>query len=316
MNHVRRTLVMMGAAALVGACGGSAPGSAAPTTSPTAAPATVTAAPSTPASSSSAQASAPPSFLPPTVATFPPQGGADATWDLVALGDSNVAGWGAVTGSTYSPPDAFPGVYGRLLSDEQGVNVVLHSYYPDQLGNEVRTIAEWADVVRADTSMRTALAGAEVVELLIGYHDVIPALLFGACPADWPALRDCLDRATAPMPAAFADLYGQIADLVPEGATVLVNDYGIPVPVYRRWGSEPYWPEFRRAAFEGWRDALEAAALAEGFTVVHTYAALNDEDGVPRPTDRALTGDGWHFNADGHRLIADLMLEQDGLPAP
>lgn len=196
------------------------------------------------------------------------------------------------------------------------MTVNLHSYYPDQLGNEVRTVAEWADVVRNDPSMRADLAAAEIVILLIGYHDVIPALLFGTCPSDWPALRDCLATATAPMPAAFATLYGEVADLVPEGAIVLVNDYGIPVPVYERWGSKPWWPEFRRAAFEDWRAALEAAATAEGFTVVHTYAALNDENGVPRPTDEALTSDGWHFNADGHRLIADLMLEQDGLSVP
>ena len=314
-------LVVVGLSAA--ACGGSV---AAPVASSPAAasvtPANGTAAPlaaASPTQSPAAPTPAPPSpgpsFVPPTVATFAPASGTpSATWDLVALGDSNVSGWGVRDDQPFSPQAAFPGVYAGLLADQQGVAVTLHSYYPDQLGNEVRTVAEWVDVVRADPSMRADLAAAEVVVLLIGYHDMIPALMLGSCPPDWPALRDCLDKATAPMPAAFDALDGEVRGLVPSDATVLVADYGIPGPVYDTWSAEPYWPEFRQAAFEGWRDALEAAAVRHGFTVVHMYAAVNDANGKPRWNWDEVTSDGWHYNAEGHRRIAGIVLAQDGFP--
>ena len=254
-----------------------------------------------------------PSFVPPTVATFAPGGTSSASWDLVALGDSNVSGWGIRSDKPFSPQEAFPGVYAGLLGAEQGVTVVLHSYYPPQVGATLRTVAEWADVVGADPSMRADLERARVVILLIGYHDVLPALAFNRCPSDWPGLRACLQKLTAPMPAAFDRLYGEVAGLVPKETTVLVVDYSIPGPIYDRWGSEPYWPEFKRVAFEDWRDALEAAALKHGFRVIHTYAAVNDASGKPKWNWSDVTSDGWHFNAEGHRRIAEIVLAQDGL---
>jgi lysophospholipase L1-like esterase len=329
MNHVdprrevRRATILVLTALLAAGCGAatSSPtgpaAAAAPTTaaspghpSPTSAPA-----PSAAARSPAATPSPMPSFMPPTVATFAPAGGGAAIWNLVALGDSNVSGWGIRTDEPYSPQAAFPGVYAGLLGPEQGVTVVLHSYFPSQTGNELRTVAEWADVVASDRSMRADLASARVVILLIGYHDVTPALMFGDCPSDWPALQACLKKFTAPMPAAFDRLYAEVAGLVPKGTTVLALDYGIPGPIYDRWSSKPYWPEFKRAAFEDWRDALEAAAVGHGFTVVHTYAAVNDANGKPKWDWNAVTSDGWHYNAEGHRRIAQIVLAQDGLAA-
>jgi len=98
-----------------------------------------------------------------------------------------------------------------------------------------------------------------------------------------------------------------------KGATVLVVDYGIPGPYYDRWGSEPYWPEFKQAIFEDWRNALEAAALGHGFRVVHTYAAVNDATEKPRWNWSEVTSDGYHYNAEGHRRIAEILLAQDAL---
>lgn len=254
-----------------------------------------------------------PTFVPPTVVAFEPAAGAaTTTWDLVALGDSNVSGWGVRSDEPFTPGEAFPGVYAGMLATDMGVRVVLHSYYPAQLSNEVRTVARWAEVVRTDPAVRADLASARVVIVLIGYHDLLPALLFGRCPP-WPELETCLNDLTAPMPAAFDALYDEISALIPEGALVLVNDYGIPGPVYERYSKEPFWPEFRRAAFEDWRDALEAAAVDHGFTVVHTYAQMNGPDGEPLRDPAETTSDGWHFNATGHRWIAEIVAAGDGL---
>jgi len=306
------------ASLLVAGCGGSpaSPPAPAPTLGPAPTGASGPPATASPTSQPTGLSTPAPSFVPPTVATFAPAGASTATWDLVALGDSNVSGWGVRSDESFSPQAAFPGVYAGLLGAEQGVTVVLHSYYPDQLGNEWRTIAEWTDVLRADASMRADLAGAEIVVLLIGFHNLLPFVLGGACPSGWPELRDCLVEMTASMPADFDTLYGEIASLVPNGATVLVNDYGIPGPVYDRWSSEPFWPEFRKVYFEDWRDALEAAAVKHGFTVVHSYAAMNDPDGKPVWDSSAVTSDGWHFNAEGHRICAEIVLAEDGLSAP
>lgn len=318
MPYPRIAVGMILVSLLVAGCGGSpaSPPAPAPTPSPAAAGASAPPATASPTSRPTAPSTPAPSFVPPTVATFAPARASTATWNLVALGDSNVSGWGVGSNGLFSPQAAFPGVYAGLLGAEQGATVVLHSYYPDQLGNEWRTIAEWTDVLRADASMRADLEGAEIVVLLIGYHNLLPFELGGACPSDWPELRDCLVEMTASMPADFDALYREIASLVPDGATVLVNDYGIPGRVYNRWSSEPFWPEFRKAYFEDWRDALEAAAVKHGFTVVRTYAAMNDRDGKPVWDSSLVMSNGWDFNANGHRIIAEIILAEDGLSAP
>jgi lysophospholipase L1-like esterase len=324
MRRLRSTLTIVVAVIAVAGCAVSKPAATfAPTATATFAP-TATSAPAgpmvtpTPAPTPADDATLPPPPAPGAMsatATFAPSAGTpSATWDLVALGDSNVAGWGIREDQPYTPAEAFPGVYGQQLAEQQAVEVVLHSYYPDQLGNEVRTVAEWADVVRTDPSMRSDLAEAEIVILLIGFHDLLPAVMFGSCPSRWPAFGQCVGKLTEPMPAAFDTLYGEVADLLPDGATVLVNDYGIPGPIYDAWSDDPHWDEIRAVLFEDWRDALEAAATKHGFKVVPTYAAMNDPGGRPKAPSEQVTTDGWHFNAAGHRIIADIVLAEDGLP--
>jgi lysophospholipase L1-like esterase len=262
-----------------------------------------------------ASATSPGAFVPPTVATFQPSSGTSTgEWDLVALGDSNVAGWGVRDDEPFSPAEAFPGVYASSLADEAGVTVTLHSYYPSQLGNEVRTIAEWTDVLARDPAMRADLAEAEIVVTLIGFHDMLPVFLYGACPPPWPdPMKACLNGYTASMPADFAELDGAIAGIVPDSTTVLVLDYGSNPYAYDTWGDDPAWPEIRQAMSGDWQDGLRAAATAAGFVVVHMSAALLFDDGRARYDVNEITSDGLHFNAQGHRILADQCLLEDGL---
>src|SRR4030042_1674971 len=49
---------------------------------------------------------------------------AASAWDVVALGDSLVAGWGVRPDQPYTPEEAFPGVYARSLAEELGIETV------------------------------------------------------------------------------------------------------------------------------------------------------------------------------------------------
>ncbi len=161
-------------------------------------------------------------------------------WDVVALGDSLVAGWGVLSASSYSPEEAFPGVYARLLAEQLGIETALHSYYPSQSFADVRTVAEWNQELATDEEMRADLQGAEVVLVWLGYHNIVPALVFGSCGIEWEPLKACLEEATATMPADFDELLGTIRSLVPEGAIVMIGNQAIAPQQIDGWASRPY----------------------------------------------------------------------------
>jgi hypothetical protein len=223
-----------------------------------------------------------------------------------------VAGWGLESdeGTRYSPEDAYPYVYAALLSEELDVEVRATSYYPDQLGNEIRTLDEWTAVLADDGSMQADLADADVVLLLVGFHDVVRALVFGGCPSTWPEIEECMAEVTSPMPAAFDRFYGAVADTVSDDAVVLVADYGIRPEWMGLSADNPDWPNIRRVAFDEWRDSLEATAEAHGFVVVPTSTAIEPPPGEPFS---ALTSDGLHFNEAGHRQLALVHQTADGI---
>lgn len=152
-----------------------------------------------------------------------------------------------------------------------------------------------------DEGMRADLADADVVMLLVGFHDVARALVFGGCPRTWPEIRGCMDEVTSPMPAAFDRFHGTVAETVSDDAVVLVADYGIRPEWLGLSADDPDWPSIRRVAFDEWRDALEEAAEAHGFVVVPTSTQIEPPPGEPFS---ALTSDGLHFNDAGHRQLA------------
>ena len=240
--------------------------------------------------------------------------GVTPVWDVVALGDSLVAGWGVRSEEPYTPGEAFPGVYARSLAEELGVETVLDSYFPDQLGNEVRTVAEWNEVLAADEAMRADLEGAEVVIVWLGYHNIVPALLSHRCGNEWPEpLRTCLQEATETMPADFDELLGTIESLVHGGAVVMIGNQAVAALQLEYWGSQPFWPELKAVAFDGWWDGIEAAAAAHGAIMVDSAEALNGPEGNQALHPEFVLPDQLHLNSAGHRFLADLFLAADGL---
>lgn len=234
--------------------------------------------------------------------TAPPGGLTTATWDLVALGDSMATGYGVGLDEVYTQQ------YAALLEDELDITVTVRSHAT----NELTTVAEWVEVVATDESLRTDLREAEIVTLWLGFHDIGEAV-FGGCTGDWPdPLKACFEEATASMPSDFDELLASIKDLVPEEATVLMADIGIPPAVLDQWSGKPFWPQMKHLLFDRMRDSVHVAAGANGVTVVHSYEALVGPNGeVPYP--QFLQSDRIHLNAEGHRFVAELHAAQDGL---
>jgi hypothetical protein len=231
-----------------------------------------------------------------------------ASWDLVAIGDSMVAGEGVWSEEVYTRR------YAVHLGDELDVTVDVHDYGSGELR---RTVAVWNEIVGSDESLRADLAEAEIVLIFLGFHNIgLVTLGPDGCEGDWPdPLETCLREGTASMPADYDQLFAQIRELVPAEATILVGyDGGLPMeaPLFQEWLAEPFWPEIKRILVDDWRPGLYAAAAAHDAIVIPWYEAMtgpNDESLHPE----FLTSDGGHFNAQGHRFLAELHLANDGL---
>ena len=256
--------------------------------------------PSTVAASSTMAAT---TTLAPTTST-----GVAPVWDVVALGDSYVAGAGLGLGGSDDPEKAFPGVYARALAEQIGVEVVLHPYI------DYGTVAQWNQRLAASGGMAEQIAEAEVMIVWLGYHNVVNPLYFQTCGTAWPEpLRTCLQEATETMPADFDQLLGSIEDLVPEGAVVMVANQGLSPIEIDEWGDEPFWPELKAVAFDGWSAGVEAAAAAHEAIFVDSAVWLMGPDGDQVLHREFLLPDGIHFTEAGHEALADLFLAADGL---
>ena len=228
---------------------------------------------------------------------------AKANWDLVAIGDSTAAGYGV------RPEEAYTRVYARLVADELGVAVTVH----DHATWAQRTLGDWYDVVGADESLRSDLGGAEIVTVFVGAHNFAGAV-FGGCTGAWPKpLAACFRASTSSMPRDFDRLLGAIRMIVPERATILVGyDGGLPPKVYALWSSTPYWPDMLRILVDGWRPGLLAAAKAHDARIIPFKDAMyGDHDENLHP--EFVQSDQIHLNREGHRFLAELHAEHDGL---
>ena len=227
----------------------------------------------------------------------------NATWDVVALGDSYVAGAGVGC-----PPWGFTGAYADALGEELGIETVLHAYA------EYGTVAEVNQRLAASDDMQQTIATAEVVIVWLGYHNVLGALWGETCGTGWPEpLRTCLIEATATMPADFDELLGTIESLVTDEAIVMIGTQALGPPEIEKWGDEPFWPELRGVAYDGWAEGIALAAAAHGAILVNTAAWFTGPEGNQLLRREFLLPDGIHFSRPGHTALAQLFLAADGL---
>lgn len=222
-----------------------------------------------------------------------------AVVNVVALGGSNVGGYG-VGGSD----QAYPAVYARSLADEAGVETRLQAHHTLET-MRMRPLSAWNELLETDEQMRSDLEAAKVVIIEIGIHTI----LFECGQfMDWTL--DCLASVAASMSDEYEVLFGTIEGLVADGTIVMAMNQGLPRPTSQHWRDHPDWLAMKTEAFEVWWDGIDAAAAAHNAVVIDTARMSGDPDeyGIgPEYTQP----DNAHFNPDGHRLFADLLLNAD-----
>jgi len=200
------------------------------------------------------------------------------------------------------------GAYARLLGEQLGIETALHTY------TDYETVADWVEGLASSTAMQEEIAGAEVVIVWLGYHNVLWALWGETCEPVWPEpLRTCLVEATATMPADYDALLGAIAALVSDEAVVMIGNQALGPPEIEEWGEEPFWPELKAAAYDVWAEGIAAAAAAHGAILVDSAVWLTGPEGNQLLRGEYLAPDGIHFTATGYEALAQLFLEADGL---
>ena len=228
---------------------------------------------------------------------------APSVWDVVALGDSYVAGTGVE-----GPQQGLAGAYARLLSEPLGVETDLHAY------TNYETVADWSQGLAGSRAMQDQIAAAEVVIVWLGYHNVLWDLWGETCGTDWPEpLRTCLVEATATMPADYDALLGTIEGLVSDEAIVMIGNQALGPPEIERWGNEPFWPELKAVAYDGWAAGIASAAAAHGAILVDSASWLSGPAGNQLLRREYLQSDGLHFTKAGYEALAQLFLAADGL---
>jgi lysophospholipase L1-like esterase len=227
----------------------------------------------------------------------------ETAWHVVAIGDSTPAGWG-------QPPDlAYPTVYGALLAADLGIEVVVVNHATAT----TRTVAHWAEHVRTDEGIAHDLATARVVLVWLGWHDILP-IVYRRTQAHWPQpMRTQLITKNDELVGAWHDLLAALRNATGPSCVLLVADTGLIGFLPAQFGREAYWPELKRLVYLDWRDALVQAAEAAGALVVPTMRALGGPDGEVDLHPELASSDGLHFNAAGHRFLAEQHRAHDGI---
>lgn len=235
-------------------------------------------------------------------------------WLIVALGTSETAGWGVRSDESHSPQAAYPALYADILCRELGLPVELHSYYPSQLDDGLAPLSRWIEKVEGDAAMRADLGAAHVVVLwALSSHDIVkPLFLPGRCRGAWPdPLKECLALATADIPVETDQLFGLIAGLVRDDATVLAGDAFAPPVAISMFADEPYRDEIK--AMVDPLFSVKPMAEKHGFIFIDTELAFNGPSRWEMPEHGLFQGDGLHLTAAGQLLAASTYAEQDGL---
>ena len=224
-------------------------------------------------------------------------------WTVVAIGDSTPAGFGVAA------EDRYPRVYADLLADDLGAEVRAANHATGQ----TRSVSEWVEIVQTDETLIADLSEADVVLVWLGWHDILP-IVYLRSAMSWPdPIRPELLAKNDELAEAWPALIAMLRRTAPPDATILVADTGLPSPIVEKYGDEPFWPELEQLVFLDWRDVLIGSAAEHGAVVVPTWEAMTEAEGETDPQLDFASEDGLHLNEAGHRFLAELHREHDGL---
>jgi lysophospholipase L1-like esterase len=213
------------------------------------------------------------------------------TWSYVALGDSCGTGVGEKN---------YVEFFADYLRQDLEVDVEVFNYArPNEstgvLLNRLQTKAE----------LREAVADANVITIWTGWKDLRnPLSEYQNEMCGGADNLDCIRKAVDQINTNIEAILDEILVLnSSEETRVMIADGDIPF--VSKWKYHGWFDVLQNEAYESWRDHLVAAAKARDIIVVYTYETLNGPSG-----DQKLEGiyleDGYHYNSEGHRLIADL----------
>lgn len=222
-------------------------------------------------------------------------GCASRTWDYVALGDSTPAGYGM--------EDSYVDYYAEFIEEDLGGRVEVHNF-----SRSGQSTSSLLNRLRTNEDLRAAVRDAEVITIWTGWNDFgEPLSQYRNETCGGEDNLECVREAVTALNANIDAILDEILSLTsPQDALIRIADVGIPFVA--TWKYHGWFEMLQGPCYEAWREHLIEAAEQRGITVVYTYHVLNGPSG-----DETIEGihqsDGFHFNEEGHRLVARLHRE-------
>jgi lysophospholipase L1-like esterase len=229
------------------------------------------------------------------------------TWHLVALGDSIPYGGRWCGGCT-----PYPALLGAALASSSG-----HPVAVTNLGVPGLTTVELLTNVRWRTTVRTALAGADIVTITIGHNDTPWNSTHDSCDgsrawfgpyrnAHWAVYGGpCLDREAAALRARLAAILSTIRALRAGHATLIevTTDWN---QVIGQAGVTSQARQATKIVLDRFAAVTCSAAKAAAARCGDVYRAFNGRYGT-LSAGSLLAVDHDHASQRGHRTIAALL---------
>lgn len=223
---------------------------------------------------------------------------AATTVSYVALGDSLATGAGATT--------SYVAEYAAELEARTGVEIDVTN-----LAVNGWTSTDLLTALDEDETMRTAVAGADLLTVDIGANDLlraIPLYANDACGGD--DNLQCLRDATALLDEQWAAILDEIIALRDGETTGIAT-----IDLYQPFVANPRVAddlEVLRPVMNDLNAVLTDVAEERGIPVATVHEAFHGPDGTGDPNETFLISvDGLHPSNAGHELIAQQLLALD-----
>lgn len=216
----------------------------------------------------------------------------------VALGDSIPAGWGV-------GDENYVELFAEYLEQDLGGEVIVHN-----LGFPGQTTSELLNRLQTNAAWREAVADADVITVWTGWNDLgFPVSQYekGICGGD--ENLDCLREKVGQVNESIDATLDEILALNSSDDTrIMIANNVLGSRMVTDWNDNGWFDVLQKEAYESWHDHLVQAAQERGNIVVDTYRGVNGPAG-DQANEGVFLSDGLHFNAEGHKLLADLHRE-------